>query len=112
VLLAREDINLLLAIILLCFTAGIGLIIYLMIYYSQSENRCIHCGSIVSSQSPGDIPQIKSSQLQTTEVEYNQEYQNQVVVSQEPEKQKYCQFCGEQLEEDAQFCQGCGAKVH
>lgn len=105
-LLAREDIDLLLAIILLCFTAGIGLIIYLMIYYSKPENMCVHCNSVVSSQSPGDIPQIKSSQLQTTEVEYNQ-----VVVSQEPEKQKYCQFCGEKIQEDAQFCQGCGAKV-
>lgn len=82
-----------------------------MIYYSKPENRCVHCNSVVSSQSPGDIPQIKSSQLQTTEVEYNQEYQNQVVVSQELEKQKYCQFCGEKIVEGAQFCQGCGAKV-
>lgn len=110
-LLAREEIDLCLAIILLCFTAGIGLIIYLMIYYSRSENRCIHCNSIVSSQSPGYIPQPKSSQLQTTEVEYNQEYQNQVVASQEPVKQEYCQFCGEELEEGAQFCRECGAKV-
>jgi hypothetical protein len=47
VLLKRQDIDVCLAIILLIFTAGIGLLIYLIIYYSKKENQCIHCGTIV-----------------------------------------------------------------
>ncbi|MGV9171384.1 MAG: hypothetical protein ACOC44_00465 [Promethearchaeia archaeon] len=42
VLLVREDIDLPLAIILLIFTAGFGLFIYLIIYYNREENRCVH----------------------------------------------------------------------
>ena len=53
VLLKREEIDTCLAIILLIFTAGIGLLIYLAIYYSKAEDRCIHCGAkITALQSP------------------------------------------------------------
>jgi len=82
-----------------------------MIYYSRPENRCVHCKSTITSQSPGEIPQTKLSQTQTAQVEFNQETQNQVVVSQVSEKQNYCPFCGEKNEEDTKFCTSCGAKI-
>ncbi len=110
VLLVREEVDWVVVIILLCCTAGIGVFIYLMIYYSRPENRCVHCKSTVTSQSPGDLPQSKPSQIQTAQVEFNQETQDQVIVSQVSEKQNYCPFCGVKIEEDAKFCSSCGAK--
>ena len=43
----REDIDVGLAIFLLCCTWGIGLIIYLIVYYSQPESVCIFCDAKV-----------------------------------------------------------------
>lgn len=48
----REDINFGLACFLFIFTAGIGLFIYLLIYMSQPEDRCIFCGTQISGYLP------------------------------------------------------------
>jgi hypothetical protein len=109
VLLVREDINWPLAIILLCFTVGIGLVIYLIIYYSQVEDRCIHCHTQVIAKTaqyaPSPVLNTPSSQnpYQTA----NQNYQHSVKT-----KILYCPFCGEPLRDNkAQFCSNCGSKV-
>lgn len=109
VLLVREDINWPLAIILLCLTAGIGLLIYLIIYYSQAEDHCIHCHTQIFATSAQYAPSVLS-----TKSESQKAYQFNSQTSQQPEKiqSRYCPFCGEQLKDSsAQFCSNCGAKV-
>jgi len=120
VLAKREDIDICLAIILAIFTAGIGLIIYLIIWYSKDENRCVHCNSILR---PTD------TQYQTTQPQDWQ--QNSLPREQNPYKirnsknalskekadvvsggkTKYCPFCGSDLEMGAKFCPNCGSKI-
>ncbi|TFF86210.1 MAG: zinc-ribbon domain-containing protein [Promethearchaeota archaeon] len=102
VLLTREDINWGVAILLLCFTGGIGLIIYLVIYYSKPEDRCIHCNNRVISRAA------QSSHV----VELVGPVLNQNDKVLENEEPKYCVFCGEQLESsNVRYCPHCGSKV-
>jgi len=109
VLLVREDINWPLAIILLFFTAGIGLIIYLIIYYNQAEDHCVHCHTQIAVSGIPYTPSPTSNTLgsQNRTQDSNQNYQ-------QPEKTqiRYCPFCGEPLRDNkAQFCSNCGSKV-
>jgi hypothetical protein len=102
VLLTREEINWGVAILLLCFTGGIGLIIYLVIYYSKAEDRCIHCNARVLSRAPQyslvNEPVVSISKQKSETIEN--------------ENPKYCPFCGEQLESaNVRFCSNCGTKV-
>ena len=100
VLLTRGEIDACLAIILLIFTAGIGLIIYLAIYYSKPEDRCVHCGTQVSS-----IIRQSSNQIQPNR--YSQTFE-QI----EGERGYYCSFCGEKLGESGlKYCPNCGSKI-
>lgn len=46
VMTSRNDIDVGLAIFLFCCTGGIGLVIYLIIYALQPEDRCVFCRSI------------------------------------------------------------------
>ena len=67
VLLTRKDFDTCLAIILLIFTAGIGLIIYLAVYHSKPEDKCVHCGTqIILSQSQKSYSYQPQIQTQTT----------------------------------------------
>jgi NADH pyrophosphatase NudC (nudix superfamily) len=111
VLLTRENIDWPLAIILLIFTAGIGLIIYLIIYFSKLENRCVHCNSIVHSiniqeRSEDKILLIKQNHQDLTR-------SNQLTESnQEIKTSRYCPYCGEKMNEiNAQFCSNCGTRL-
>ena len=102
VLLTREEINWGVAILLLCFTGGIGLIIYLIIYYSKPQDRCIHCNARVLSRAP------QYSQI----VEPITPQPQQKLENIENNSPKYCPFCGEQLESsNVKFCSNCGTKV-
>jgi ribosomal protein S27AE len=122
VLLVREGINWPLAIILLCFTAGIGTIIYLIINYSKPEDRCIHCHSqITAIPAPYAQPAQQIAQNVQNPYRFQTETQKQqkseYTVSESVEGVKtiqlnFCPFCGESLEnKDAKFCPHCGTKV-
>jgi len=113
VLTTREDIDICLAIILLIFTAGIGLIVYLIYYYAQEENRCIHCRSICLPQKTD-----QGSKLITpvsNPYHHNQETQQVQLIqvnSGEGEGSKYCSNCGVKLNRlDMNYCPFCGTNI-
>jgi len=122
VLLVREEIDWPLAIILMCFTGGIGLIIYLIIYYGKNEDRCIHCHSQITKKvAPyAQLTQQEARNVQNPyrfQTETQKQQKNEYTVSESVEGVKniqpnFCPFCGERLEnKDAQFCPHCGTKV-
>lgn len=104
VLLKREEIDTCLAIILLIFTAGIGLIIYLAIYYSKAEDRCIHCSAKITT------PQTQSPYISQTQ---QTSYSTSVNVSEEVTgfKPGFCALCGEKLDSGTKFCPNCGSQI-
>lgn len=120
VLAKREDIDICLAIILAIFTAGIGLIIYLIIWYSKDENRCVHCNSILrptktqdsSSQTQSwqqqPLPQNQNPYKLPSSMERPSDNKTEVISG---EQKRYCQFCGSDIELGANFCPNCGSKV-
>ena len=104
VLMAREEMNVVLAILLLCCT-GIGFFIYLIFYYSKPENKCIHCGSYCQATLPN-----KSSQ--TTLQLQNQTQSNTENAKTLGEHLKFCPLCGNKLDTGNQkFCSNCGSKL-
>lgn len=104
VLLKREDIDVCVAIILFFFTAGIGFIIYLIIYYSKPQNRCVHCNSIVS-------PALSDS-IATEKIEAPATPNPYSLTSSNNESIKFCAYCGEAIKsKDTQYCAHCGTKL-
>jgi len=112
VLLVREGANWPLLIILLIFTAGIGLIIYGIIYFNKTPSRCIHCKTQIALTSTSSVQ--SSKQIQTI-TRLGQKSDNIAVDSVEDNKtlqQNFCSFCGELLfNKKAKFCAHCGIKV-
>lgn len=108
----KEDFRVGLAIILVIFTGGLGLLIYVAIYLDKSKKeRCIHCNSVcnaqlVNNQSNSNYQLISSSNQMTS--------QKTVVQTQLIEGPiKYCFSCGVELDqrEDAKFCRFCGTNI-
>lgn len=122
-LLKREDMDICLAIILAIFTAGFGLIIYLIIWYSKEENICVHCGTVATPVQT-QVTQTEKNILHTSQqaidenrnpyktkgikAEVNHEASYIKVFDQ---KAIYCPFCGVKLDNDDEFCPDCGMKV-
>ena len=108
VLLKREEIDTCLAIVLLIFTIGIGLIIYLAIYYSRPEENCVHCGAKITTPQPPS-PYTYQSQPQVQQSSYS----TPVSVSEEVTGAgaNFCALCGEKLDVGAKFCQNCGSQI-
>jgi len=127
VLLVREAINWPLAIILLIFTGGIGLIVYGVIYYNKIPNRCIHCHSQIALVSTSSVQ--SSNQIQPISRLGSVQSSNQIqpisrlgqesginavdpVEDNKTLQQNICSFCGEALfNKEAKFCAHCGTKV-
>ena len=109
VMLVRDEIDVCLAIILLIFTAGIGLVIYLAIHYSRPENKCIHCGTVISyvdtqqyaQQQYQARPQMQT-QPQVSPIETGKHFEEVI---------KYCTFCGEKISFETKYCPNCGSKI-
>lgn len=108
VLLTRKDFDTCLAIILLIFTAGIGLIIYLAIYYSKREDRCVHCGTqITISQSQKSYSYHSQIQTQSTLSPTSGNTSEEIKGA----LPNFCPLCGEKLESGTKFCPNCGSKI-
>ena len=111
VLLAREDIDICLAIVLLIFTAGIGLIIYMVIYYGKEEDRCVHCGATCSQTFDSSGSQI-APQVSTQPHQQGRSLPVQEVVQEKKTGFNFCPFCGDNFDQEGvKFCPNCGSKV-
>ncbi len=113
VLTIREDIDICLIIILGIFTAGIGVLIYLAIYYDKEPNRCIHCKTIVQpiSNEQMDI----SSSVKSNQIDSYQEikiYEKNTPVVEE--NSSFCSNCGVKMSdrEGLKYCAFCGSKIN
>ena len=112
VLLVREALNWPLMIILLIFTGGIGLIIYLIIYYNKPESRCIHCHTQILLKSYKSVQSLAYVQTENQKPQISDVNSDIKVNANEISKLKYCSYCGETLlNELAKFCAHCGSKV-
>jgi hypothetical protein len=112
VLLVREALNWPLMIILLIFTAGIGLIIFLIIYYNKPESRCIHCHTQISLKSAINVQSSTYVQAEHQKAHLSDSNSEVKVKADETLNRKYCSYCGEpQLNELAKFCPHCGTRV-
>ena len=112
-LLVREAINWPLAIILLIFTGGIGLIVYGIIYFNKAPIHCIHCRSQIALASTNSV---QSSNRIQSNTRSGQKSDINAIDSMEEDnntlKQNFCSFCGEPLlNKNAKFCAHCGIKV-
>ncbi|MFX1557735.1 MAG: hypothetical protein ACFFC9_10815, partial [Promethearchaeota archaeon] len=91
---------------------GIGLIIYLVIYYGKDPIRCVHCNSICS---PKLVEKEVSSNYQTNNPTY--EAGTALVIEKEQKadviRSKYCFNCGAQLDQRSglKFCPFCGSMI-
>ncbi len=108
----REDLDIALIIILSIFTAGLGALIYLAIYYDKERNRCIHCKSIcqhiiLEHQSGNPISLIKVPYASGSGNQLG--YQVQI----QEQQSKFCFNCGIKLDEreGLKFCAYCGTKM-
>ncbi len=113
VLTVREDINICFLIILGIFTAFIGPLIYLAIYYEKEPNRCVHCKSIsqpISNIQNGSVLNSKPSQINKyQEVETIIENNGNTAA-----ESKFCSNCGVKIgeREGLKFCAFCGTKIN
>ena len=107
VLLTRKEIDVCLAIVLLIFTAGIGLLIYLAIYYSKVEDRCRLCGTQITRDTTQSLYIPSQNQFQTSQNSVPLEESEESLVK----EVKYCAFCGEKIAFLDRFCPNCGSKV-
>ena len=113
VLTVREDINICLLIILGVFTAFIGPLIYLAIYYEKEPNRCVHCKSIcqpISNMQSNNALNSKPSQINKYQKAENDIGEN----TQLADKSKFCPNCGVKIgeREGLKFCAFCGNRIN
>ena len=108
----RDDLDIGLLIILCIFTAGIGAIIYLAIYFDNDANRCIHCKSIcnpvmIEDESKNSISLLKCCPNEKSK----KETINQIQIK--DERTKYCFNCGTELDERERlnYSAYCGTRI-
>jgi hypothetical protein len=103
VFLKRNELDICLLIILTLFTAGIGTIIYLIIYYSDEPKRCVKCNSICLPLSPQNRPKkimVNNNNDGTKNLHHK--------------TINYCPECGVKLgnsSNQANFCPFCGSNL-
>ena len=113
VLTAREDIDICLVVILALFTAGIGLIFYLVYYFSEDENRCVHCNSRCLPQKTGQVVSL-TTPVVNPYLHNHENQQVQIIQTNinENTSAKYCSNCGSKLErQNISFCPYCGTNI-
>ena len=107
----REDIDIGLIIILFIFTAGIGILIYLAVYYDKKVNRCIHCKSVCKPLLIEQAPEV--NEQASSEVKQYKPIIKEDVKS-DNQDSKFCFNCGVKLDEreGRNFCPYCGTNIY
>lgn len=108
----KEDFRVGLAIILIIFTGGLGLLIYVAIYLDKAKNRCIHCDSECNIQLVRNQSNSNYQLVSNTNQIHSQKAVLQTQLVEGPAK--YCFSCGVELDsrEDAKFCRFCGTNIN
>lgn len=105
----REDIDIGLAIFLLCCTMGVGFFIYLLVYFSQPETRCIFCsGPTIQPKYDGTA---QRTQQFPAEKIVTQNVREPVAKKGATSSKKYCPLCGTSFNEVQLFCENCGGDL-
>ncbi|TFF86208.1 MAG: hypothetical protein EU517_00730 [Promethearchaeota archaeon] len=108
VLTKREDLDVGIIIILLIFTAGLGLLIYIAIYYEKTPNLCIHCNSICKPVSG----EYQRNREQSPTEENVKKRQNYISLNNGSGESNFCYNCGTKLDDrERRFCPFCGVNV-
>ena len=90
-----------LILLLLFFTAGIGLIVYFLIYSARKPDRCSKCGELSQIRGLSSISEYNMNNNAYLEQEINSHLTN-----------NYCDACGEKLDgQNARFCPQCGSET-
>lgn len=109
----RKDINIGICILLIIFTCGIGLLLYLIYYYMQEPISCVHCKSICRPQVSHvqAVPRVQVSAPNQQQVTHFSEIKKDEPV--QINKTNFCHKCGVRLgdREDIKFCALCGANI-
>ena len=93
VILKRQKMDFCIALMLLVFTAGIGLIFY---YFAREKNRCSNCGSLCQFK----MPNTSNNAHDETATEIK------------GVKIDHCPFCGIELMFGVQLtCPNCGSEI-
>ncbi|MHA1729068.1 MAG: hypothetical protein ACTSWY_10090 [Promethearchaeota archaeon] len=116
----REDLDVGLAIFLLCCTFGVGIIIYLIVYFMQPEDKCIFCSSQtepVGHQRTGEsyTPYPPEQKIEP-EIEPYKTYSSETVYdgpTQEGKSsgKKFCPMCGTKFKIGQKYCENCGGDL-
>ena len=108
VLTKREDLDIGIIIILFIFTAGLGVLIYLVVYYDKKLNRCIHCNSICK---PLLLEDQSNKIIEPSKETFNYREINSTS-DRDNNESKFCYNCGTKLDErERKFCPFCGVSV-
>ena len=105
----REDLDIGLAIFLLCCTAGVGFFIYLLVYFSQPETRCIFCSGPTIQPRSGGTPQ-RVEQFSEKKI-VKQTVREPVAAKGSTSSKKYCPLCGTSFTDVQKFCENCGGDL-
>ena len=105
----REDIDIGLAIFLLCCTMGVGFFIYLIVYFSQPETHCIFCSSQTLQPTFSGTSQ-NTAQFSGEKV-VKQTVREPVAEEGSTSSRKYCPLCGTAFTRGQQFCENCGGDL-
>ncbi len=114
----REEINWVLLIILAIFTAGIGVLIYLAIYFNKPENRCIHCDSIcqktVIVHTKYSTQTVVPNVDRPNEIKIYTKTPNDVSNNEGENINHYCPNCGSKQgnREGGHYCPYCGFNIN
>ena len=106
----RKDIDAGLAIFLCCCTGGIGLLVYLVVYFSQNETQCIFCSTEtipLNYEGKPAYTQLPSNPAKDTMTPSS----NATDISTGDSSKKFCPYCGAALIEDQNFCENCGGDL-
>jgi len=109
----REDLDILLIIILAIFTAGIGVAIYLAIFYSKYEkNLCVKCNHKLKPITGEEA--LTQEEMIPLENPYKLSSKEEI-----SEKDKFftgkelvlCPFCGQKIEPGVKVCPNCHSLI-